>query len=119
MKSSRPVFTALSKYALPCFSSVVFGIVLLALAPSRAIGQCGQIDVPDVCTCNNPSGYTAVTIKVTAAPGQTWTVKAQNGLYKPMNTAALIAIGAPLTDAAAACTPSMPSASTTPATGYR
>lgn len=101
MKSSRPVSTAFSKYALSCISSIVFGIVLLALAPTQAIGQCAgyQIGVPDVCTCNDPSGYTAVTIKVTAAPAQTWTVKALNGLYDPVNTALLIPLGTALTDA--------------------
>ncbi|MBK8966917.1 MAG: DUF1566 domain-containing protein [Lewinellaceae bacterium] len=101
MKSYLPASTAFSRYALPCISSLVLGVVLLALAPTQAIGQCTgyQVDVPDHCTCNDPSGYTVVTIKVTAAAAQNWTVKAQNGLYDPMNTALLIPIGAPLTDA--------------------
>ncbi len=101
MKSTRLLSTAFPTYALSCIFSVVFCIFLHALAPTQAIGQCAgyKIDVPNACTCDGPNGRSPVTIKVTAAAAQTWTVKALNGLYDPMNPSLFISIGTPLTDA--------------------
>ncbi len=56
---------------------------------------------PNYCACDGPDGRAPVTIKATAPPGQTWTVKNVIGLYSTSSPAAPaaptpLAIGTPL-----------------------
>lgn len=65
----------------------ILGLFLLSLAPGQGFGQCAgyKISAPDACTCDDPSGRTAVRIVVKGAPGETWTVKHIIGLYDQMS----------------------------------
>lgn len=54
------------------------------------------VGIPDFCSCTDPSGYTPVTIKVTAPPFQNWTVVAVIGLYGPVNPYPPVAVGTTL-----------------------
>lgn len=55
-----------------------------------------RVDVPDHCTCNSPSGYTDVTVKVSAPPFQNWTVVDVIGLYGPSMAHPPITVGTTL-----------------------
>lgn len=55
------------------------------------------ISAPDHCSCQDPSGYSATTIKVTAPPAQNWTVVEVVGLYGPANPWPPVTVGTPLT----------------------
>jgi hypothetical protein len=55
------------------------------------------IAVPDVCGCDDPSGYSGITIKITAPALQTWTVVEVIGLYGPANPFPQLTPGTPLT----------------------
>ncbi|MBK8968954.1 MAG: hypothetical protein IPM36_20230 [Lewinellaceae bacterium] len=54
------------------------------------------IALPGHCACDDPSGFTPVTVKVTAPPFQNWTVTEVIGLYGPSNPYPPIAVGTPL-----------------------
>ncbi|TNE61573.1 MAG: DUF1566 domain-containing protein [Bacteroidetes bacterium] len=63
------------------------GFFLFSLAPGQVVGQCAgyKISAPDACTCDDPSGRTAVRIIVKGASGETWNVKNVIGLYDQMS----------------------------------
>ncbi|TNE62694.1 MAG: HYR domain-containing protein [Bacteroidetes bacterium] len=62
-------------------SSDICGNTAEMNGPAQVVAGPCDISVPDHCDCEDPSGRTPVTLKVSALPGQTWTVKAVIGLY--------------------------------------
>ncbi|MCB0532365.1 MAG: hypothetical protein H6574_06915 [Lewinellaceae bacterium] len=56
-----------------------------------------RIDIPDFCDCNSPTGFTPVTIKISAPPGMNWTVKDRIGLYEQQQPNLPMPIGTSMT----------------------